>query len=159
MAVLSVGDAAPDFNLPGNGRRPIKLSDLRGKPVVIYFYPSDGSETCTAQAIDFSRLMPKFKAAGVQVIGISPDNSASHAKFRKKHGLKVDLAADTEKQAVEAYGVWLPKVLFGREYMGIERSTFLVDAHGRIAAIWRKVRIKGHAAATLQAAQALPPAA
>lgn len=155
MTVLSVGDVAPDFELPDSGGRPIKLSALRGKPVVIYFYPSDGSETCTAEAIAFSQLKPKFDAAGVRVFGISPDGVASHAKFRQKHGLGIELAADEDKQAIQSYGVWVHKVLFGHEHMGVERSTFLVDAGGRIAKIWRKVRIKGHADAVLAAASAL----
>lgn len=155
MAELTIGDAAPDFDLPADGKEPLWLSALRGKPVVIYFYPSDGSETCTAQAIEFSRLMPDFRKAGVAVIGISPDSAASHGRFKRKHALKVGLAADEDRATIEAYGVWTEKVLFGRHYMGVERTTFLIDAAGTIAKIWRKVRIKGHAEAVLAAAKAL----
>lgn len=155
MALLTIGDAAPDFDLPSDGKQAIRLSALCGKPVVLYFYPSDGSETCTAEAIEFSRLMPAFKRLDAAVVGISPDSAASHGKFRRKHGLKVGLAADEDRATIEGYGVWADKVLFGRRYMGVERSTFLIDAEGRISRIWRKVRIKGHAEAVLDAVKAL----
>jgi peroxiredoxin Q/BCP len=152
--MVNEGDAAPDFELPTeNGA--IRLFNLRGQPVVVYFYPKDDTSGCTAEARDFSRLAPEFKALGVAVIGISPDSVASHSKFRTKHGLAVTLAADEEKSAAKAYGVWVEKSMYGRRYMGIERSTFLIDRNGAIAKAWRKVKVPGHASEVLEAARRL----
>jgi peroxiredoxin Q/BCP len=153
--MLQDGDKAPDLELPTDGNRPIKLSELKGKPVVLYFYPKDDTSGCTAEAKDFSRLAPEFRKAGIQVIGISPDSVESHDKFRRKHGLAVRLAADEDKKAANAYGVWVEKSMYGRKYMGVERSTFLIDGAGRIARIWRKVKVPGHAEEVLAAARAL----
>jgi thioredoxin-dependent peroxiredoxin len=152
---LVEGDMAPDFELPTDGGGRMHLYDLKGKPVVIYFYPKDDTSGCTAEAIDFNGLRAKFTAAGATIIGISPDSAASHDKFKHKHDLKIALAADSERSAIEAYGVWKEKSMYGRKYFGVERSTFLVDRDGRIAKIWRKVKVPGHAAEVLAATKAL----
>jgi peroxiredoxin Q/BCP len=149
------GDKAPDFALPTDGGGSLALSRLKGKPVVLYFYPKDDTSGCTAEAKDFSRLAPDFRRAGVEVIGVSPDSVDSHAKFRKKYDLTVKLAADADKAVAAAYGVWVEKSMYGRKYMGVERSTFLIDKAGRIANSWRKVKVPGHAEEVLAAAQAL----
>src|SRR5215467_9346718 len=149
------GDKAPDFELPTDGGKTLKLSRLRGKPVVLYFYPKDDTSGCTAEAKDFSRLAPAFSKAGAQVIGVSPDDVESHQKFRRKYELAITLAADTDKTVARAYGVWVEKSMYGRTYMGVERSTFLIDGKGRIARSWRKVKVPGHAEEVLAATQAL----
>ena len=145
------GDKAPDFELPMDSGETLALSRLKGKPVVLYFYPKDDTSGCTAEAKDFSRLAPDFRKAGVEVIGVSPDGVASHQKFRKKYDLAVRLAADADKTVVTAYGVWVEKSMYGRKYMGVERSTFLIDKDGRISKIWRKVTPKTHVADVLTA--------
>lgn len=152
--VLEPGTVAPDFALPAEGG-PLRLSDLRGKPVVVYFYPKDDTSGCTREALDFSALAPQFAAAGATVIGISPDSVASHTKFKAKHDLAVSLASDETTETCLAYGVWARKSMYGRSYMGVERSTFLIDAEGRIAMVWRKVKVPGHAEAVLKAVEAL----
>jgi peroxiredoxin Q/BCP len=149
------GDKAPDFELPTDGGESVKLSKLKGKPVVVYFYPKDDTSGCTAEAKDFTRLAADFKKAGVQVIGISPDSPESHQKFAAKYDLKVRLAADADKAVANAYAVWVEKSMYGRKYMGVERSTFLIDKTGRIARSWRKVKVTGHADEVLAAAKAL----
>ena len=149
------GDKAPDFELPTDGGGTLGLSGLKGKPAVLYFYPKDDTSGCTVEARDFTRLAPDFRKAGVEVIGVSPDSVESHAKFRKKHGLAVRLAADTDKAVAMAYGVWVEKSMYGRKYMGVERSTFLIDGKGRIARSWRKVKVPGHAEQVLAAAREL----
>jgi peroxiredoxin Q/BCP len=154
-AMLQDGDAAADFELPTESGETLKLSRLKGNAVVLYFYPKDDTSGCTAEAKDFSRLVPEFRKAGAEVIGISPDSVESHDKFRRKHGLAVRLAADEDKKAANAYGVWVEKSMYGRKYMGVERSTFLIDGAGRIARIWRKVKVPGHAEEVLAAARAL----
>jgi peroxiredoxin Q/BCP len=151
--MVADGDEAPDFELPTDGDDPLKLSRLRGRPVVLYFYPKDDTSGCTAEAKDFTRLAPDFRKAGVEVIGISPDGVESHRKFRRKHDLKVRLAADTDKAVVAAYGLWVEKSMYGRKYMGVERATFLIDRKGRIARSWRKVKVSGHADEVLAAAR------
>jgi peroxiredoxin Q/BCP len=155
MADLDVGDPAPDFELPRDGGGSISLEALRGKPVVLYFYPQDDTTSCTAEAIAFSQLLPEFEKAGAAVIGLSPDSARKHDKFKAKHRLAVDLAADEGRRAIEAYGLWVEKQMYGRRYMGVERATFLIDRDGRIARIWRKVRVKGHAEAVLEAVRTL----
>lgn len=152
--MVQEGDAAPDFELPTEDGS-VRLSRLKGKPVVVYFYPKDDTSGCTAEARDFNALRAKFAEAGAEVIGISPDSVASHTKFSRKHGLQLKLAADEEKSAATAYGVWVEKSMYGRKYMGVERSTFLVDPRGRIAKIWRKVKVPGHAEAVLKAVREL----
>jgi peroxiredoxin Q/BCP len=157
MAVQD-GDKAPDFELPTENGETLRLSKLikaGGQPVVLYFYPKDDTSGCTAEAKDFTRLAADFKRAGVEVIGISPDSPESHQKFARKYALKVRLAADADKAAANAYGVWVEKSMYGRKYMGVERSTFLIDAGGRIARSWRKVKVPGHADEVLAAAKAL----
>jgi thioredoxin-dependent peroxiredoxin len=153
--MLQDGDKAPDFELPTDGGEPLELSRLKGKPVVLYFYPKDDTSGCTLEAKDFSKLAAEFRKAGIEVIGVSPDSTESHARFRKKYDLGVRLAADTDKAVANAYGVWVEKSMYGRKYMGVERSTFLIDAKGRIARSWRKVKVPGHAAEVLVAARAL----
>lgn len=154
MAELEVGDDAPHFTLPEGGGT-VRLTELRGKIVVLFFYPQDDTPTCTAEAIDFSRLKASFEKAGAVVLGISPDSLKKHAKFASKHGLATPLVADEAREAIEAYGVWAEKSMFGRKYMGVVRTTVLIDREGRIARIWRKVRVPGHAAEVLAAAEAL----
>ena len=152
---LGLGDLAPDFALPTEGGGHARLSDFKGKTVILYFYPKDDTSGCTAEAIAFSGLKAEFEAAGAAVVGVSPDSAASHDKFKKKHHLAVALAADPERTAIEAYGVWKEKSMYGRKYFGVERSTFLVDCKGRIAKVWRKVKVPGHAEEVLAAAKAL----
>lgn len=153
--MLDAGTKAPDFTLPSDTNTDIHLSTLKGHPVVVYFYPKDDTSGCTAEAKDFSCLVDDFRRLGVTVIGISPGNAASKAKFRKKYDLTVQLAADEDKSVAEAYGVWVEKSMYGKKYMGIERSTFLIGKTGKIAQVWRKVKVPGHAEAVLQAAKTL----
>lgn len=153
--MIQDGDQAPDFTLPTQ-EGAIQLGKLRGRPVVIYFYPKDDTSGCTAEAKDFSSLEKQFRQLGTTVIGISPDGVASHRKFRDKYELSVQLASDEDKSVCEAYGVWTEKSMYGRKYMGVERSTFLIDAKGSIARSWRKVKVPGHADEVLAAVKALP---
>lgn len=148
---LKVGDIAPDFDLPTDGGGRVRLSDLAGRPVVVYFYPKDDTSGCTREAQDFTALMPEFAKRGVRVVGISPDSVAKHDKFRDKYGLAVTLAADEDLSVLSAWGVWVEKSMYGRKYMGVERTTVLVDAAGKVAAIWPKVKVPGHAEAVLKA--------
>lgn len=155
MAELSCGDKAPDFTLPGNGGSEVSLAAYRGGPVVLFFYPKDNTSGCTVENRDFTALAGEFKKAGVTVIGMSPDSPQSHDKFIGKHGLEVILASDEAKTTLEAYGVWKEKSMYGRKYMGVERTTFLIDANGSIAKIWDKVKVAGHAEDVLKAAREL----
>lgn len=149
------GKKAPDFKLDTDDGKVIQLSKLKGQPVVVYFYPKDDTSGCTAEAKDFTCLADDFAKAGALVIGISPNTVASHQKFKTKYDLKVLLAADEEKTAAEAYGVWVEKSMYGRKYMGVDRSTFLIDAAGKVARSWRKVKVPGHAEDVLAAVKAL----
>lgn len=149
------GSKAPDFSLAVSDGRRLSLSDLRGRKIVLYFYPKDDTSGCTREAIGFTALKSAFEATETVVIGVSPDSAASHEKFRAKHGLDLVLASDAERTAIEAYGVWVEKSLYGRKYMGVERATFLIGRDGRIARIWRKVKVPGHAEEVLEAARAL----
>ena len=153
--MLEEGAVAPDFSLPTEDGGSIALAALRGRPVVLFFYPRDDTAGCTAEALDFSRLHGDFAGAGAVVVGLSPDTVRSHARFRLKHGLAIPLAADVDNAAAEAYGVWVEKTMYGRRFMGVERTTFLIDPDGRIARIWRKVKVPGHAGAVLAAVRAL----
>lgn len=155
VTVLQIGDLAPDFELPRDGGGTMSMQSLRGRPVVLYAYPKDDTSGCTAQAIDFTQLKPDFDAAGVTVIGISPDTIKKHDKFKQKHELTIDLVSDEEKSVLTALDVWKEKSMYGRKYMGVERSTFLIDKDGKIAQIWRKVSVPGHAQEVLEAARAL----
>lgn len=155
MSELATGDMAPDFTLPGDGGSTISLAEFKGKPVALFFYPKDDTSGCTAEAVDFTRLKAEFDAAGVALVGMSPDSTKAHDKFKAKHDLAVPLASDEEKTTLDAYGVWMEKSMYGRKYMGVDRSTFLIDAQGRIARVWRKVKVPGHAEEVLAAAKTL----
>lgn len=150
-----IGDAAPDFTLPTDNDGTFSLSAQKGTPVVVYFYPKDDTSGCTKEAIAFTEALPEFQAAGAKIIGISPDSPAKHDKFIAKHGLKIILGADEDKRVCEAYGVWVEKSMYGRKYMGVDRSTFLIDRDGNIAQAWRKVKVPGHAEKVLEAVKAL----
>jgi thioredoxin-dependent peroxiredoxin len=152
---LAIGDHAPDFTLPTDGGGSITLSALRGRTVILYFYPKDDTPGCTTQACGFRDALPDFSAAQAVVIGLSKDSVAAHDKFRAKHALGFTLAADTEGKVVERYDAWVEKSLYGRKYMGIDRCTFLIDGTGVIRGIWHKVKVAGHVEAVLKAAQAL----
>jgi peroxiredoxin Q/BCP len=152
---LAPGDRAPAFRLATDDQGEISNASLKGHPFVLYFYPKDDTAGCTKEAIGFSEARKKFDAAGVTVVGVSRDSVASHAKFRKKHGLRISLASDPETAVAEAYGVWVEKSLYGRRYMGVERATFLVDSAGVIRQIWRKVKVPGHVDAVLTAVRAI----
>lgn len=155
MTQLKIGDLAPDFTLPKAGGGELSLSEYRGEKVVLYFYPQDNTPTCTLQAIDFSGRADTFKKMGATVIGVSPDSVKSHDRFCAKHGLTIPLVADEDRKVTEAYGVWREKSTFGRTYMGVVRSTFLIDRDGRIAGVWDNVRLKGHIDSVLEAAKTL----
>ena len=152
--MLDVGDVAPDFTLPTDGGGEITLSSMRGKKVVLYFYPKDDTSGCTKEACDFREKISEFEKAGVVVLGMSPDSVKKHDKFKAKYDLPFSLVADEEKTALEAYGVWVEKSMYGRKYMGVERSTFLIDVDGSIQAVWRKVKVPGHIDTVLDAVQA-----
>jgi len=149
------GVQAPQFNLPRDGGGNVSLADLAGKTVVLYFYPKDDTSGCTTEALDFTALADEFANADAVIVGVSPDPVKAHDKFIAKHGLGVILASDEDKSVLEAYGVWKEKSMYGRTYMGVERSTFLIDGSGKIARVWRKVKVKGHAQAVLEAIQSL----
>lgn len=151
---VDVGSPAPAFTLE-TPDGPVSLSDFAGQKLVLYFYPKDDTSGCTAEAIAFSGLADDFRNAGTTVIGVSKDSVASHRKFATKYNLTVKLAADPEGSTVEAYGAWVEKSMYGRKYMGIDRSTFLIGPDGRIAGAWRKVKVPGHADAVLKAAKSL----
>lgn len=153
--MLNKGDAAPDFTLPRDGGASVTLSALAPRKVVLYFYPKDDTPGCTTEALDFTRLGPEFAAAGTVVVGISKDSVKAHDRFCKKHALGVILASDEKGDTCERYGVWVEKSMYGKTYMGIERTTFLIDGAGRIARIWPKVKVQGHAEEVLAAARAL----
>jgi peroxiredoxin Q/BCP len=156
MTELSIGAQAPGFDLPRDGGGRVSLEMFRGKPVVLFFYPKDNTSGCTTESIAFTSLASEFEAAGTVVIGMSPDSVKSHDKFVKKHTLGVILAADEDKATLLAYGVWKEKSMYGRKYMGVERTTVLIGADGNVARIWDKVKVAGHAEEVLQAAKALP---
>jgi thioredoxin-dependent peroxiredoxin len=154
MSAVIEGSAAPDFTLQG-ADGPVRLADFAGTPLVVYFYPKDDTAGCTKEAQEFTALAADFAKAGVSLLGVSKDSPASHAKFTTKYDLAVPLASDPEGAMIEAYGSWVEKNMYGRKYMGIDRSTFLIDADGKLARIWRKVRVPGHAAEVLKTAQSL----
>ena len=149
------GQNAPDFTLPTDGNGSVSLSELAGKKVVLYFYPKDDTSGCTAEACGFRDAFPDYSGSGAVVIGISKDSVASHDKFKQKHNLPFILASDKTGEVCEKYGAWVEKSMYGRKYMGIDRSTFLIDETGTVRGVWRKGRVPGHVAQVLKAAQAL----
>lgn len=153
--MITAGQTAPDFTLPRDGGGTVTLSALRPGKVVLYFYPKDDTPGCTLEAQDFSARMAQFTAANTTVIGISKDSVKAHDKFCRKHGLSVILASDEAGHTCEDYGVWLEKSMYGKTYMGIERTTVLIDGSGQVARVWNKVSVKGHADEVLAAAAAL----
>ena len=148
---LNIGDPAPDFSMPADGEGSVALRDFRGRKLVLYFYPKDDTPGCTTEAQAFRDALDDFERAGAAILGVSPDTPAKHDRFKAKHALTSPLGSDEDHAVAEAYGVWVEKRMYGRTYMGVERSTFLVDEDGRIAQVWRKVRVKGHAQAVLDA--------
>ena len=152
---LTAGDKAPSFKITTDSGETVTSASLKGSPYILYFYPKDDTSGCTKEAIDFSQNLKKFDKLGVTVLGVSKDSLESHAKFRKKHKLKIALGSDPETKMAKDWGVWGEKTLYGRKYMGMERATFLVDAKGVIKQAWRKVKVPGHVEAVLQAAEAL----
>lgn len=155
---LRPGDRAPAFRLETDDRGEVSSTQLKGKPFVLYFYPKDDTSGCTKEAIAFSGDKKKFEALGATIIGISKDTVSSHRKFREKHRLGIVLASDEELKAAEGFGTWVEKSMYGRRYMGMERATFLVDEKGVIRAIWRKVKVPGHAEAVLEALRGISTA-
>ena len=149
------GSAAPDFSLTVDGGGTLTLSELKGRKVVIYFYPKADTPGCTKESMDFSRLKPAFERAGATVVGVSADGVSAQDKFKAKHNLTVPLASDPDRTMIDAYGVWVEKSMYGKTFMGIERATFLVGADGRIAKVWHKVKVEGHAEEVLAAVKAL----
>jgi peroxiredoxin Q/BCP len=154
-APIEKGAKVPAFKLPTDDGGNVSSKDLVGRLTVIYFYPKDDTPGCTTEAKDFTRLAPDFKRAGVAVVGISPDSVKKHQKFREKHDLDIRLAADEDHAVAEKFGVWIEKSLYGRKYMGVDRSTFLIDAKGHVAEVWHKVKVPGHAEEVLAAARTL----
>ena len=150
-----IGAPAPDFSLPANGGAPVSLADLRGKTVVLYFYPKDDTSGCTKEAIGFTEKLAEFEAAGAVVLGLSKDPVKKHDKFIEKHGLGVTLLSDEGNDTVERYGAWVEKSMYGKKYMGIDRSTYLIDGDGILREVWRKVKVPGHVDAVLGAVKAL----
>jgi len=144
MSEIKIGDKAPDFCLEDPDRGEICLEDHKGKWVVLYFYPKDNTKGCTLEALEFTAAEDEFKEKNAVILGVSPDSLKSHSNFRKKHELSINLLSDTGKETLEAYGVWQKKKMYGREYMGVVRSTFLIDTERKIAHIWPKVRVAGH---------------
>ncbi|EJF88891.1 thioredoxin-dependent thiol peroxidase [Bartonella tamiae] len=155
MTMLKKGDHAPDFQLPRDGGETIQLTQYIGHLVVLYFYPKDDTSGCTIEAHDFTQLKPEFEKLGVIVIGMSPDKVDKHNKFKTKHDLDVILVSDETKSTLESYGVWVEKSMYGRKYMGVERTTFLIDKNGKIVEVWPKVSVTGHAENVLKAAKSL----
>ncbi len=158
MSIVNIGDLAPDFDLASGGGGRLKLSDFAGRTVVLYFYPKDDTPGCTKEAQGFSENAEAFADAGAVVIGLSKDSVAAHDRFKAKYGLNLHLASDPDAAVINAYGSWVEKSLYGRVYMGIDRSTFLIAPDGRLARIWRKVKVPNHVAEVLAAANSLPRA-
>ncbi len=147
---LNIGDMAPDFTLPGDGGTDISLGQYKGQNLILYFYPKDDTSGCTTEAIAFTQNLPKFSKLNASIVGVSKDSVKKHDKFKEKHALKIRLAANEDLDMIEAYGVWVEKSMYGRKYMGIERTTFLLDSDGKILHIWRKVKVKDHVEQVLE---------
>jgi peroxiredoxin Q/BCP len=152
---VEAGQAAPDFDLPTDGGGRVRLGDFKGRPLVLYFYPRDDTPGCTKEAQGFAEAYPEFQAAGIRVLGISKDSTASHDRFKAKYDLPFPLASDEAGGVVEAYSSWVEKSRYGKTYMGIDRSTFLIDGQGTLRRVWRQVSVPGHVAEVLDAARAL----
>lgn len=152
---LEVGSPAPDFTLPTDGGGSVTLSALKGKTVIVYFYPKDDTPGCTKEACTFGEQLPNFSQVDAMVIGISKDSVASHDKFKKKYNLPFILGSDEKSDVTERFGAWVEKSMYGKKYMGIDRSTFLIDKAGVVRGVWRKVKVPGHVEEVLKAAQAL----
>lgn len=150
---LAVGDAAPSFSLPANGGRTVSLADFKGRQLVVYFYPKDNTPGCTTESIDFTNALADFDAAATDIIGVSADSVKKHENFIAKHNLGITLLSDEAQEMLNDYGVWVEKNMYGRKFMGIERATYLIGADGKIKQIWRKVKVKGHVEAVLDAAR------
>lgn len=150
---LKIGDKAPDFSLPANGDKTVNLADFAGRQLVIYFYPKDNTPGCTTEAIDFTAALKDFDTANTDIVGVSADSVKKHENFIAKHNLGITLLADEEQKMLNDYGVWVEKNMYGRKFMGIERATYLIDSEGKISQIWRKVKVKGHVDAVLEAAR------
>lgn len=155
MTTIAVGVPAPDFSLPADDGSTAPLASFRGRKLVLFFYPKAGTAACTIEANDFNRLRAEFEAAGTAVLGISPDPVKKLARFRAKHEIGFPLAGDENRDLIEAYGIWVEKSMYGHKFMGVERTTVLIGADGRIARIWPKVKVAGHAEEVLAAARAL----
>lgn len=155
MSELAIGKNAPDFEIPRDGGGTVSLKSFSGRPIVLYFYPKDDTEACTKEAISFTGLLPEFEKADAIVIGVSPDSVKKHDKFAKKHDLSVILGSDEDTTLANLYGIWKEKSMYGRTYMGVERTTFLIGADGKIANIWSKVKVAGHAEEVLESVKAL----
>jgi len=153
--MVKEGDKAPDFTMPTDGEGEVSLKELKGGPVVLYFYPKDDTSGCTKEAIGFNEALKQFDALGARIVGISKDSVKKHDKFRDKYGLNFTLGSDEESGVCETYGTWVEKSMYGRKYMGIERSTFLIDKDGKVAKVWRKVKVPGHVDAVLEAVKEL----
>jgi len=153
--MVDVGEQAPDFTARTDGGGETTLSDLRGKTVVLYFYPKDDTPGCTKEACGFRDLSPDFTKVDAEIIGVSPDKPAKHDKFKAKYDLPFTLASDEDQAVSNAYGTWVEKSMYGKTYMGVERSTFLIDGGGTVRRVWRKVKVPGHVEEVLDAAKAL----
>lgn len=153
--MVDVGDKAPDFSMATDGGGTVTLTDLKGKKVVLYFYPKDDTPGCTKEACAFRDAMPDFSSIDAEIIGVSKDPVSKHDKFKAKHNLPFTLASDEESDVCERFGVWVEKNMYGKKYMGIERATFLIDGDGVVRNVWRKVKVPGHAQAVLEAVRAL----
>jgi peroxiredoxin Q/BCP len=154
-AALAVGDKAPDFSMPVSGGEKVSLAALAGKPVVLYFYPKDDTPGCTVEAKDFRDMKKEFDQAGAVIVGVSKDSLKSHEKFQEKYCLPFALGSDEDGSVCEAYGVWVEKSMYGKSYMGIERTTFLIDGKGKLRNIWRKVKVDGHVGEVLAAVKGI----
>jgi thioredoxin-dependent peroxiredoxin len=152
---LDAGQPAPDFDLPTDGGGRVRLADFKGKPLVLYFYPKDDTPGCTKEAQGFAEAYPELRAAGIALLGISKDSATSHDQFKAKYQLPFALASDAEGDVIAAYGSWVEKSMYGKKYMGIDRSAFLIDGDGILRRVWRKVSVSGHVAEVLDAARAL----